>query len=70
MFGLIFTTLLVIRVPRFSAQLFRNHPIGLHRKEMSVMRCYAEAASSHWKMIKVGSPMKMSARKLNEKAVG
>ena len=37
---------------------------------MSTMRCYTEAASSHWKMIKVGSPMKMSARKFNGKAVG
>ena len=25
-----------------------------------MMRCYTEAASSHYKMIKAGSPMKMS----------
>ena len=37
---------------------------------MSIMRCYTEAASSHCKMIKVGSPMKMSAGKFNGKAVG
>ena len=37
---------------------------------MSVIRCYTEAASSHWKMIKVESPLKMSARKFNGKDVG
>ena len=37
---------------------------------MSIMRSYTEAASSHWKMIEVGSPMKMSATKFNEKSVG
>ena len=37
---------------------------------MSIMRYYTEATSSYWKMIKVGSPMKMSARKFNRKVVG
>ena len=36
---------------------------------MSITRCYTEAASSHWKMIKVGSPREMSATKLYGKAV-
>ena len=34
---------------------------------MSIMRCYTEAASSHWKMIKVGSPMKILQENSMEK---